>query len=133
MSCALPVIHKFAGTGIDFTPFRQIVSTQRNYVRPWRRPSRYNICAPNEIRNDGRMLETGTRDHHQAFSPEIYYIIFFAEKIYTGKVLSIYIFKFFTYKSANKKKRSSLKLKLPMRGPGLVFMALMKASLVEVR
>ena len=58
-------------------PFRQIVGTQLNYVRPWRRPSRYNICAPNKVRNDGRMLETGTRGHHQAFSPEIYYIIYY--------------------------------------------------------
>ena len=58
-------------------PFRQIVGTQRNYVRPWRRPSRYNICAPNKIRIDGRMLETGTRGHHHALLPEIYYIIIF--------------------------------------------------------
>ena len=57
-------------------PFRQIVGRQRNYVRPCRRPSRYNICAPNKIRNDGRMLETGTRGHHQAFFPEVYYILY---------------------------------------------------------
>ena len=42
-----------------------------------RRPSCYNNCGPNKIRNDGRMLETGTRDHHQAFFPEIYYIILY--------------------------------------------------------